>query len=378
MSMQTILAVLTAPLQAKRRIVLGGIVRAAEEYGWRVQTVENKPTQKQLDRLIDFWHPCGIVIECTGGRIAYRHFRGLPAVFIDHDDTAEIPCVRNDSPAIGKLVATELLSLDLHHFAFVGWFHRAYWCEEKRVSFTDIISLHGARPDIFYPTPLEEKDEISLQKRLRTWLRGLPKPCGIFAINDAIGERVLFAATEAGISVPEEIAVIGVDNDETICERTRPTLSSVMPAFSEIGYQAVKTLAARDKAHLVTKIPPRSIVHRQSSRIFKRANFEIDAALEIIRRKACCGLKAAEVARCFAGSRRLAEIQFHRATGMTILKAIHQERLQRACQLLEDPKLTIKTIATKCGWNSDIIFRRIFTKTFGRTPRNDGHSRRDF
>lgn len=373
--MPTILAILTATLSAKRRIVLSGIVRAAEEIGCRVQTVEGRPTQRQLDRLIDFWHPHGLVIECSCGKIAYRRFGGVPTVFIDHDDTAEIPCVRNDSPAIGRLVATELLSLGLHDFAFVGWFRRAYWCEEKRAAFADIISLHGTRIVQFYPMAEEEKDEIALQKRLRAWLRELPRPCGVFAINDAIGERVLLAAAEEGIAVPDELAVISVDNDETICERTRPTLTSVMPAFAEIGYQAVKTLEARERTRMVTKIPPLNVVHRQSSRIIKRARFEIDAALELIRKKACSGLRASEVAKIFGCSRRLAEIEFQRTTGMTILKAIHQERLQRACQLLENPKIPIKTVATNCGWNSDIIFRRIFTKTFGHTPRHAARHR---
>ena len=368
--MDTLLVIQTAALASKRRLNLGGIARAADELGWRVQTIEAAPTQPTLDRLIRFWNPCGLVLECSCCTTAYKVPRGLPTVFIDRDPAlCSAPCVRNDSTFIAELVAREFLSLGLRHFAFVGWHRNIYWCEEKLDAYARILALHGAAFAAFRPTPREASDQIRLQKRLRAWLKELPTPCGVFAINDNIAEHVLAAAFAEGISVPGQLAVIGVDNDESICERTRPTLTSVMPNFSETGYRAVHMLAARPPKAARLVIPPLSLVRRQSTRLLRRADPHVNAALELIRREACSGLFARDVFRLFPCSRRLAERKFLEATGESVLKAIQRTRLERAEQLLKDPHIPVKTVANLCGWNSDVIFRRIFTAAFGTPPK---------
>ena len=376
--METLLVIQTASLSAKRQAILDGIVRGASEVGWRVQAVETVPSQAQLERLVRFWNPCDLVVECSGGSVSYHAPDNVPTVFIDQDPScpahpragnAATPCVRNDSAYIAELVAREFLSLGLRHFAFVGWHTPIYWCEEKRESFLKVLALHGSGATVFTPTRRDASSQIAFQKRLRKWLKSLPKPCGLFAINDAIAEPVLAAAEAEKLSVPQDLAVISVDNDETICERTTPTLTSVRPGFAEIGYRAVRLLAEGGHPPALTVIRPVGLVRRQSSRLLNRTDPEVDAALELIRREACGGLKAADVLARFACSRRLAEKRFLSATGSSVLKAIHQVRLARAQELLANPDIPVKVVANRCGWNSDIIFRRIYTAAFGHPPR---------
>ena len=370
--MQTLLVIQTALVAEKRRLNLAGITRAAGEIGWRVQVIDTTPTQRQFEKLVAFWRPVGIIIEGSGGRLPYRLPTDIPTVLLDADPTSQdrATCVRNDSAFIGELVAKELLSLGFGHFAFVGWHRRIYWCEEKLEAFSRILGLHGAALSEFRPTIREANDQIRLQKRLRSWLRSLPLPCGVFAINDTLAEQILAAALAEDIEVPAQLAVIGVDNDEAICERTRPTLTSVMPNFEETGYQAVKTLLADRPCS--RRICPLALVRRQSTRLLPVNDQQVAAALELIRREACGGLRARDVFALFPCSRRLAEQRFLQIAGTTVLKAIHRTRLERAKQLLADPQIPIKTVANRCGWNSDVIFRRIYKSVYGTPPRADG------
>ena len=369
--METLLVIETATLAAKRRMNLEGISRAAKEIGWRVQTLERVPTQGQLEKLVAFWDPVGLIIEGSGLKTAYRVPTSVPAVYLDiaPDLTGTTSCIRNDSAYIGELVARELLSLGLTHFAFVGWHRRIYWCEEKLEAFARILSLHGAALAEFRPTAREATNQIALQRRLRAWIRSLPTPCGVFAINDSVAEQVLAAAAAEGLAVPEHLAVIGVDNDEAICERTHPTLTSVMPNFVETGYQAVRTLCEKSGKTVRKTIRPLALVRRQSTRILGKSDVHVAAALELIRREACNGLGAKDVFRLFPCSRRLAEKRFRELTGETVLTAIHRTRLAAARELLKNPDIPIKVIANRCGWNSDVIFRRIYKATFGTLPR---------
>ena len=375
--METILVIQTATLETKRRMNMNGIIRGADEFGWRVQTIGTPVSQAQLDKLIDFWKPRGIVAEDSGRRLNKLSFSSVPTVFIDRDPSLPsaknacfIPSVRNDSANIAELVAKEFLSLGFVRFAFVGWHHAVSWCEEKRIAYRKILSLHGFGIFEFNPTPAEKSNQIAFQKRLRLWLKALPKPCGVFAITDTIGEQVLTAALSEGIPVPQEIAVIGVDNEEALCERTHPTLSSVMPNFAETGYQAVRLLAAEGKVPCQTVIRPFGLVRRQSSRHLPKTDAQVDAALELIRREACNGLRAKDVYGLFSCSRRLAEKRFQQTTGRSVLKTIHLARLEFARKLLTDPHIPVKVVANRCGWNSDIIFRRIYKAVYGATPRN--------
>ena len=147
-------------------------------------------------------------------------------------------------------------------------------------------------------TPDYEASAIVQRKQLIEWLRALPKPCGIFAVNDMMGGEVQEACGQAGVKVPDEVSVLSVDNDETICENTKPMLSSIAPDFVQGGYRAAKLLDDLMKKKLT------------------EAREETFGVVRTVLRES---------------TRRLAEIRFREATGHSILEALHDAVFDQAC-----------------------------------------------
>jgi LacI family transcriptional regulator len=355
---------------------LEGMRPFAHARGWRLQVIDGDTSAKQVADLLDFWAPLGCIVEADGGdtRLRPRHFRGTPVVFLDHspDITGEgASVVRHDSAEIARVAAKELLRLDYPDYALVGWFSQAYWMLDKLEAFQSVLELHGKRVHVFEPEAGDRGGATSLQRRLRYWLRRLPKPCGLFGVNDYIAERALSAAAALGYAVPEELAFVGADNDELICETTRPSLTSVLPDFKATGRMAAELLAAKidDPASpaVLRVVPPLGIVRRQSTRLFKRSDADVQAAMELIRRKAADGVKARDVLATFPCSRRQAEIRFRALTGHSVLEEIQDTRFARALDLLKNPNVALGAIAGRSGWPSELRLERYVKKRTGQT-----------
>lgn len=369
--MKTLLFFRTSKLASWRR-KLAGATQFAAAHGARVQTVERTDSPFPVRRLLDFWKPDGVIAEMSGGapELVPSVFGRIPAVYIDRQPpNASSAAVSHDPKAIAELVARELLVGDPVSFAFVGWFEPVYWCELKQAAFHDILAANGRTARDFTPTRREQRDSVAFLRRLGKWLKALPKPCGLFAITDAIGAAVLAAAQAEGIAVPDELSVVSVDNDEQICESTHPTLSSVQPDFEASGRAAAEwLLAKRRRAGQWVTIAPLKLVRRGSSRRLAVKDREVDAALEKIRREATSGLSARDVFPLFACSRRLAEMRFRKATGKSVLEAIEAVRLERTFELLRDPTVPLASVPDFAGWKNPVSFRRYFLKTVGMTP----------
>ncbi len=348
----------------------------AHARGWRLQVIDGDTSAKQVADLLDFWEPLGCIVEADGGdtRLRPGHFRGTPVVFLDHspDITREgASVVRHDSAEIARVAAKELLRLDFHDYALVGWFSHAYWMLDKLEAFKSVLELHGKKMHVFEPEAGDRGGTTSLQRRLRSWLRRLPKPCGIFGVNDYIAERALSAAAALGYAVPEEQAFVGADNDGLICETTRPSMTSVLPDFKATGRMAAELLAAKidgpASPAVLRVVPPIGIVRRQSTRLFNRSDAGVQAAMELIRRKAADGVKARDVLKTFPCSRRQAEIRFRSLTGHSVLEEIQEARFARAMELLKSPNIAIGAIAGRSGWPSELVLERYVKKRTGNT-----------
>ena len=174
------------------------------------------------------------------------------------------------------------------------------------------------------------------------------------AANDFAADYVLGTCQIMGIRVPDDIAVIGVDNDVTICENSFVPISSIEPDFRESG-----RLAAEALENLITGRRSDSrmfgsarFVRRASSHLMKRSDFTVRKAMEQIRNEACKGLKARDVLASFTCTRRMAEIRFRAATGKSPLEAIQEVRRSKAEALLKDPTRDRNAIANLCGYSS--------------------------
>lgn len=373
--MQTILVLRTTRLECWPQKLVG-INDFARRHAWHLQIIDCTTGTGQVAPLLAFWNPAGCIVEADGAasRLRPRDFGNTPVVFLDHSpeivqEGASV--VRHDSARIAHLAARELLALDYPAYALIGWFYPSYWMQDKINAFQDILSLHGKTAFIFRPAASDQNNPTALQRHLQSWLARLPRPCGIFGVNDAICELALSAAVSLGLSIPEEMAFVGADDDALICEVTTPSLSSVRPDFRKTGLLAAELLAERI-AHprapaRLCVVPPLHVVRRLSSRAFQRLDPMVKTALERIRRDAADGLRARQVLDAFPCSRRQAEIRFRAATGHSVLEEIQDARFARALELLRNPDIALSAIADRSGWPSSLTLSRYVRKRLNQT-----------
>ena len=364
---------------------VAGVRAIASRRGTNVQIVNRDPTTGLVAELAAFWHAIGAIVEC-GARTApldTAAFGTLPVVLCSPDPgsrAAPAMSVSHDSVATARVAARELLSTGFSHFAFVPFPVPRYWSRTRERTFAEAIRKHGNDFRVFRPAPSAdaksgEPFSIAWQMGLRRFLAALPKPCGVFAANDAVGEEVLKAARFAGVAVPDDLSVLGVDNDEQVCERCEPPLSSIDPDFRRAGmlaaellFEAVAKGGTPPTAGRLSFGPLR-VVHRASVRLSAVSDKCVADAIALIRSKACEGLRAADVAALFPCSRRLACVRFRRATGRTILAEIHAVRLETAKRLLETTGIPLKALSDFCGFEDANSLRKFFRRETGMTLR---------
>ena len=361
--------------------VVDGVKDIAAKADWHVQEVNVRPTHKHLDKLRRFWNPIGAIIDAGAGvnELSAAHLKSFPVVFIDHDP-ATLPCnafsVCHDSTATAMLAAKELLSTGFAHFAYVAFHERRFWDNERETAFRQAVELNGKHCSVFRNVSASSADTVGYLRKLRTFIATLPRPCGVFAANDRTAEDVLTVARMLELDIPYDLSVIGVDNYANVCENTVPKLTSVEPDFRRAGASATMLVMeiAQSKGRFIGErnrtYGPLRVVRRASTRVLRRNDAEVSAALELISAKACTGLAAADVVRLFPCSRVYAEIRFRRATGQSILEAIQSVRLERAKELLRNPAQQLKSIADFCGFKSQNALCKFFLKKTGQTMSN--------
>ena len=304
-----------------------GVREIAAKADWHVQVVDTFTPTKKTRQLISFWQPAGMIVECgerTDDLSVFTDFKNTPIVFIDRDPATSPEgcfCVRHGSVTAGQEAAKELIMTGFENFAFVPFPGAWRWNDERRHGFVESLKLNGHFCEIFTSKALDINSP-AYARDMRKFLRQLPKPCAIFVANDHPAEKVIAEAQFLGFQIPEQLAILGVDDYEPICEHTRPRLSSVKPDFRRGGNLAALMLIAilRDgkkfRGDHVRKYGTLQIIRRESTRITpKSVDAEVDAALRLIRNEACSGLAAETVMRTFSCSRTLAAAKFRRATG---------------------------------------------------------------
>ena len=371
--MKTILVLLTST-DIVRTEVLSGVREFAQGMDWEITHVDFDGSPMPVRDLIKFWSPVGCIVEATGDgasekTIPKNSFGGVPVVYIggdSHITPQNATCVVHDAAAAGETAAKELISLGFENFAFVGIGDRS-WSIRRAKAFAAALRINGKT---FSETDVQPGGKDN--RRLSKWLEGLQKPCGLFAASDAIASTVISVCRMNGISVPDDIAIIGVDDNAEICESTRPTLSSIHPDFRQGGRLAARLLAR--KLSRRGKVPPTTvfaisgIVRRGSTRRFKRKDAWVASALERIWKQDGVRLSPKDVVADFPCSRRNAEIRFRRATGHSILDEITNARVDTAKRILSETSLPISSVAEQCGYVSIAHFRDAFRSATGSNP----------
>ena len=356
---------------------LSGVRDIAEKVHIHIQVVDEAPSKERVRSLLSFWKCRGVIVEC-GGRdeiIDPQIFGTIPAVFFNQSfETLPKRCfaVCHDSKHTGNLAARELLLSEAEHFTYISAPSNPFWSQERRQGFIEALTLNG-KECIDFSWPKKVDTATRRTKALQKFLQDLPKPCAVFAANDALAAEVVTAAKLSNIAIPGEIAILGVDNSLDICEHTIPTLSSIEPDFRRGGNLAMLMLLAvmRNKGGFEglrhRTFGDLHVVRRLSTKRFRTSDPIVIQAIDLIRKKACMGLKAAEVAQIFPCSRRMADLRFTRTVGHSILDEIQSVRLDRAKQLLLNPNQDLKSISDFCGFEHPNSLRKFFLKETGMT-----------
>lgn len=363
------------------RGLLRGIARYARLHGpWAFYLTPGDLLQA-LPRMEE-WGGTGIIARIETPEVARAILATrLPVIALDlkpEQLAAESPLSRvselcPDSPAAGRMAAEHLLSKGFTQFAFVGAPGDPLWSTRREQGFRARLAEAGMSC-VSYPLPrsLREQQWSREQPRMAPWLKSLPKPAGLLACDDDRGRQVLTACRLADVQVPEDVAVLGVDNDEVLCDVSDPPLSSVALDTEQAGYEAAALLdglmSGRVRKPQRLLVRPLFVVDRRSTDVLLLNDRDVALALRFIHDHAGKPLSVKEIAREARLSRRMLELRFRKAMGRTIHEEIQRVRLARARRLLIETNLPAAEVAQAAGFASASYFSKVFHQSQGMPP----------
>lgn len=283
------------------------------------------------------------------------------------------PWVGMDNEVVGRLCADYLAELGFRSFGVYGLTTERFF-EERRDSFVRAVQQRGfACRSHEHSFHSEKPDQWERQQAdLIAWLRGLPKPTAVLACTDQLGLWLLDACLRAKIAVPDEVAVMGVENEETLCEMSSPPLTSMRLAGEQVGYEAAKLLdrlmRGSKPPQKPTLVKPMGIVSRKSTDTVAVADPLLSQAIRLIRERAGSGLRVKDVLKEVPLSRSTLERSCRAALGRSPTAEINRVRLEDAKRLLDDTDLTLQQIADRTGFGNVQYFSNCFRSMFGQTP----------
>lgn len=365
-------AILIETSNAYARGLLQGVVHYIREHRpWSFHLMEQGRGDDPPPWLAG-WEGDGIIARIETPCIARAVVRtGLPAVDLSAARLVPaLPWVETNDEEIARLAADHLVERGFKRFAFCGdaRFNWSVWREKYFVA-----RLRAAGHDCVCYRPMVVAEDVAAEAgSLTRWLRTLPKPVGIMAGYDIRGQQVLDACRGAGLAVPDEVAVIGVDNDTLLCELASPPLSSVIPNAHGAGYEAAalldRMMAGKRVAATARLIAPLGIAERQSTDVLAVDDRAVARAVQYIREHACEGINVGDVLATVPLSRRVLEQRFQRLLGHTPREEILHVRLNRVKQLLAETDLPLYLVAERTGFEHAEYLSVLFKRETGRTP----------
>jgi len=360
-----------------------GILRYERLYGpWRLHIVEGRRFEQPF-RDPESLGVSGIIAGTTLTELLEPVMRAnVPTILFDPLDPyadKDNPFYRHstvtcDSVAVGRAGAEYLLEQGFSRFAFVGDIWNSNWSLKRQEGFTQRLAEAGM-PCVVYGVPSDaaRSDWCVEQKSMAEWLTGLSTPVGLMAANDVRGRQVLDTCLMATISVPDQVAVLGVDNDELICATTNPPMTSILRDTEGSGYYAAQMLdrLMRGKSRKKESIfyGPLRVVGRQSTEKLQFTDRLAVKAVEFIRINAGISMNVTDVVKHLKVSRRLAELRFRQAVGHSIHDELQNARLAQVRRLLQETDLSIAEITEHCGYESESYLGLVFRKQYAMTMR---------
>lgn len=360
------------PNSAARRDILAGFFRYARQMkDWDIEMASSFAETAQLhDRTVDGIITCNELPSALGVRLTKKTVVvavAFPSTFRSLLDTGT-SFVNCDNEAIGAAGSRHFLGLGtFNSFGFVHM--RSESGDARERGFRETLRRKGAACHVFettFPQSDSDWDEMA------DWLRNLPKPAAVMAFYDEQACRVLRICRAVGLSVPQEVSVIGVDNDELLCESAKPSLSSIEPDHESVGYAAAEELAYRFRRPSASgrtrAVGSPQVVERESTRFVAPAVCLVRAAVEFIRAHAVEGISVADVARGVGVSRRLLDLRFRQVERQSVLQAIESRRLATARNLLRKTHYSLAEVARRCGYGHVKSFESAFRRKMSMSP----------
>jgi LacI family transcriptional regulator len=338
---------------------LRGVAQYAQQHAWRMMLVRrrNEEAAQEVDKL----RPQGIIAYIADQTLVDTAQRlSIPLVDTAISEVDVAKCVSLDNQEVGRLAAVSLRRLGLKHFGYCGVQGKRASGERKSY-FAQHLQQDGFTLAAFSQRVAEGESRMG---PLIAWLESLPKPVGILTFDDKLGERVLTACRWADLSVPDQVAVLGIGNDDLISKLTWPSLSSINVPAERIGFEAAEILDRAMEGKPIDeprrKISPTDVTLRGSTASLAVQDTMVESAAAYIREHAGEAIGVEHVARAVGVSRRTLDRRFTKALGRSVHEELAAVRMQNACVLLSDSLDSVASIAVACGFGTAASFSRAF------------------
>lgn len=316
------------------------------------------------------WKPDGIIMRDSLIRHELIDLQ-IPTILVQHDLTCpkHLPVIKTDSQAIAKMASEHFIEKGFKNLAFCGFDHYE-WSNRRKTHFCRYNTRAGFKTFAYHsPADTRVYDWADEQQHISDWLKSIPKPVGILASNDDRGQHILEVCKRIGFKVPEEVAVLGVDNDPMICETGDPPLSSIALNVEYAGYEAAKMLdqminKKRIHGHPIL-VSPTHVVQRQSTDILAVNDIDIAAALRFIRENARDKILVSDVVKATRVSKRTLELRFKKTIHRSITDEIRRVRVEWISKLLIETDLPVSQITAFFDFTDVEHISRYFKKEKG-------------
>jgi LacI family transcriptional regulator len=357
------------------RQILQGVSHYLRSHrAWTI-VLEHRETEATLPRWFDTWRGDGIISRWSGPRVFESLVElDLPVVDVSsRQPRSGLPRITSDDRAVGVMAAEHLLERCFPSFAFYG-LKNELWSTRRRDGFLETVSRAGFPVEVFESDSRghhqSSEDELD---RIGRWLVSLAKPVGVMVCKDLRGPFITEACQQFGLRIPDEVSVIGADDDVLLCELSDPPLSSVICNPEQIGREAAALLdhlMAGGKVDFEERlIPPIGVATRLSTDVMAIDDERVVAAVRFIHVNACHGITVNDVSNHVLLSRTTLDRQFQKYLQRSPQAEIRAIQFSRAKQLLTETNHSMSRIAGLVGFKHTEYFHFAFKREFGWTPR---------
>lgn len=359
------------------KVMLGVARYVRERPGFNIYLERDALKDQKLPPLSQ-WEGDGVIANFDHPSVASAVSRsGLPAVGFGSGygwRSASIPYFFSNNKMISQKAADHFLTRGFRNFAFCGYPKNRIngWSHERERAFCVYLKSRGHSCASYSGRFRTGRHWGAEQKSIGEWLLSLPKPVAVLAANDSRGHQVLEACQAFELAVPQQIAVIGVNNDELLCQLSNPSLTSIEQGTEKIGYEAAALLDRMMNGYKPRTrrfiVDPVRVVARNSTNVLAVGDHLVAGAMAFIAANAMNGIKVSHVGRALGISRSTLEARFKKALSFSIHAAIQRARMDRVRALVSGTTLPLKQIAATSGFRSVQHMTTLFKKSFAQSP----------